>query len=90
LTAAAGIAWKLQGIDRWPKLVVVSLNLLDRSGCHGGRRLAHGRSRQDQLINPHPIPREITSARLAVAVRAVPRGMADAKLIDRRHVQLAV
>ena len=95
---AAGIAWKLQGIDPLADaLVVVSLNLLDpvldAMEEPQAQPLARTRREGLQLINPHPDSlAEITVEYPFLQWRYEQfRGaMADTKSIDRRHVQLAV
>ncbi|MGD0667223.1 MAG: hypothetical protein ABSB23_06670 [Bryobacteraceae bacterium] len=95
---AAGIAWKLQGVDPVASVfVVVSLNLLDPllDAMEEPQAQPLSRTRREgvELLNPHPD----SLAEIAVeypqlqwryeSYRAAP---ADHNLIDRRHAQLAV
>jgi hypothetical protein len=95
---AAGIAWKLQGVDPLAEaMVVVSLNLLDpvldAMQEPQAQPLARTRREGLQLINPHPDSlAEITVEYpfLQWRYEQFRTAMGDAKAIDRRHVQLAV
>jgi hypothetical protein len=95
---AAGIAWKLSGVNPLARvMVVVSLNLLDpvfdAMQEPQAQPLAQTRREGVELLNPHP-------ASLAEIGGEYPflqwryenfrELMADANLIDRRHIQLAV
>jgi hypothetical protein len=92
---AAGIAWKLQGVDPTASaLVVVSLNLLlDAMEEPQAQPLKPTRREGIELLNPHPD----SLAEIAVEYPQLQwryenyrAAMADHNLIDRRHAQLAV
>ena len=95
---AAGIAWKIQGVDPLARVfVVVSLNLLDplldAMEEPQAQPLARTRREGVELLNPHPD----SLAEIAVEYPQLQwryenyRGlMADHNLVDRRHAQLAV
>jgi hypothetical protein len=95
---AGGIAWKLQGTDPDARvLVVVSLNLLDpvldAMQEPQAQPLARVKREGVQVLNPHPASlAEITIEYPYLQHRYEPfrQSMADAKAIDRRHVQLAL
>jgi hypothetical protein len=95
---AAGIAWKLQGADPLANvLVVLSLNLLDPvlDAMEQPQAQPMSRVRREgvQLLNPHPESlAEITIEYPFLQERygQFRRHLADFKLIDRRHVQLAL
>ncbi len=95
---AAGIAWKLQGADPMARVfVVVSLNLLDplldAMEEPQAQPLVRTKREGIELFNPHPqCLAEIMVEYPALQGRyeEFRRLMADARLIDRRHVQLAV
>jgi hypothetical protein len=95
---AAGIAWKLQGIDPLAEaMVVISLNLLDPvlDAMEEPQAQPVVRTKRPglQLINPHPDSLgEITVEYpyLQWRYEEFRKELADAKLIDRRHVQFAV
>ncbi|MGA8581933.1 MAG: hypothetical protein WB579_24815 [Bryobacteraceae bacterium] len=95
---AAGIAWKLEGVDPLASvLVVVSLNLLDplldAMEEPQVQPLARTRREGIELLNPHPD----SLAEIAVEYPQLQwryenyrAALADHNLIDRRHAQLAV
>jgi hypothetical protein len=95
---AAGIAWKLQGVDPEAKvLVVISLNLLDpvldAMEEPQAQPMARVRREGVELMNPHPDSlAEITIEYPALQWRyeSFRPLLADWKLIDRRHAQLAL
>ena len=95
---AAGIAWKLQGVDPQASvLVVVSLNLLDPllDAMEEPQSPPNGRTERDgvEVFNPHPESLgEITAEYPALQWRYEQFRplLTDANLIDRRHIQLAV
>jgi hypothetical protein len=95
---AAGIAWKLQGADPLANvLVVVSLNLLDPllDAMEEPQAQPMARTRREgvELFNPHPESlAEITIEypQLQWRYENFRQLPADARLIDRRHAQLAV
>lgn len=95
---AAGIAWKLQGVDPLARvLVVVSLNLLDPvlDAMEEPQAQPMTRSRRAgiELINPHPESlAEILLDYPALQWRyeTYRAARVDPNLIDRRHAQLAV
>jgi hypothetical protein len=95
---AAGIAWKLQGVNPLADvLVVVSLNLLDpvldAMEEPQAQPMTRTRRRDIELLNPHPESLgEILLDYPALQWRYETfRGdRANASLIDRRHAQLAV
>ncbi len=95
---AAGIAWKLQGAHPEARvLVVLALNLLDpvldAMEEPQAQPMVKSRRRGIQTLNPTPesLP-EITVEYPALQWRYenFRAHMAEAKLIDRRHAQLAV
>ena len=95
---AAGIAWKLEGVDPTASVfVVVSLNLLDplldAMEEPQAQPLSRTRREDIELLNPHPE----SLAEIAVEYPLLQwryenyrAAMADHNLIDRRHAQLAV
>jgi hypothetical protein len=94
---ADGIAWKLQGADPMARvMVIISLNLVDPVLDAMERPQAQPMVRRRegiQLVNPHPgCLAEVTLEYPFLQARYEEfRGeMAAGKLIDRRHVQLAV
>jgi len=95
---ADGIAWKLQGADPLARvLVVISLNLLDPvldSMEHPqAQPMARVRREGIQIVNPHPESlAEVTLEYpyLQERYEQFRPALTDFKLIDRRHVQLAV
>jgi hypothetical protein len=95
---AAGIAWKLQGVDPLAKvLVVVSLNLLDplldAMEMPQAQPPAQTGTDEVDLLNPHPeCLGEITTEYPALQWRyeRYRAAMDEPQLIDRRHAQLAV
>ena len=95
---AAGIAWKLQGLDPEARVfVVVGLNLLDPllDAMEEPQAPPLARTRREgiQLLNPHPdCLGEITTEYPALQWRyeGFRSALADAGLIDRRHAQLAL
>src|SRR5262249_48893268 len=97
-THAAGIAWKLQGADPLASvLVVVSLNLLDpvldAMEHPQAQPMARVRREGVQGLNPSPASlAEITLEYpfLQDRYEQFRKLMTDAKLIDRRHAQLAL
>lgn len=95
---AAGIAWKLQGVDPLAGvLVVLSLNLLDPVLAAmeepQAQPMSRTRRRDIELLNPHPESLgEILLDYPALQWRyeTFRSERANASLIDRRHTQLAV
>jgi hypothetical protein len=95
---AAGIAWKLQGVDPLAGvLVVLSLNLLDpvldAMEEPQAQPMSRTRRRDIELLNPHPESLgEILLDYPALQWRyeTFRSERANASLIDRRHTQLAV
>src|SRR5215472_2028572 len=95
---ADGIAWKLQGADPLARvLVVISLNLvdpvLDAMERPQAQPMARRRREGVQLVNPHPACLAevmIEYPFLQARYERFREQMAEAALIDRRHVQLAV
>ena len=95
---AAGIAWKLQGVDPEARvLVVIALNLLDpvldAMQEPQAQPLIRTRRQGIQLLNPHPESlAEITAEYPAMQWRyeSFRQLLTDWQLIDRRHGQLAV
>jgi hypothetical protein len=95
---AAGIAWKLQGVDPQASvLVVVSLNLLDPllDAMEEPQVQPMARTEREgvEVFNPHPESLgEITVEYPALQWRyeRFRPQMSDSSLIDRRHAQLAV
>ena len=95
---AAGIAWKLQGVDPLAGVfVVVSLNLLDPvlDAMEEPQAQPMSRVRREgvEVLNPHPQSlAEITVEYPLLAWRyeCYRQLMTDANLVDRRHAQLAV
>jgi hypothetical protein len=95
---ADGIAWKLQGADPLARvLVVISLNLvdpvLDAMERPQAQPMARRRREGVQLLNPHPACLAevmIEYPFLQARYERFREQMAEAALIDRRHVQLAV
>jgi hypothetical protein len=95
---AAGIAWKLQGANPAARIfVVISLNLLDPvlDAMEEPQAQPMARTRREgvELFNPHPESlAEITIEYPALQWRYenFRQLMSDARLIDRRHTQLAV
>ncbi len=95
---AAGLAWKLQGVDPQASvLVVVSLNLLDplldAMEEPQAQPLVRTSREGVEVFNPHPESLgEITSEYPALQWRyeRFRPQMTDTSLIDRRHAQLAV
>jgi hypothetical protein len=95
---ADGIAWKLQGADPLARvMVIISLNLLDPvldSMEHPqAQPMARVRRGGVQVLNPHPDSlAEITLEYpfLQERYETFRLALTDFKLVDRRHVQLAV
>src|ERR1017187_5809784 len=95
---AAGIAWKLQGTDPSARvLVVISLNLLDPvlDAMEEPQAQPLARTHRDgiELLNAHPESLGEVCAeypQLQWRYEAYRPLLADDKLIDRRHAQLAV
>jgi hypothetical protein len=95
---AAGIAWKLQGTDPSARvLVVISLNLLDPvlDAMEEPQAQPLARTHRDgiELLNAHPESLGEICAEyphLQWRYEAYRPLLADDKLIDRRHSQLAV
>jgi hypothetical protein len=94
---ASGIAWKLQGTDPEARVfVVVALNLLDPvlDAMEEPQSQPRSRIRREQveIWNPHPESlAEITVEYPALQWRYESfRGAPEARLVDRRHAQLAV
>lgn len=95
---AAGIAWKLQGADPLAAVfVVVSLNLLDPllDAMETPQAEPAGRTRRAgvELVNPHPdclAEIAIEYPYLQYRYERFRAGMADDRLADRRHAQLAL
>jgi hypothetical protein len=95
---AAGIAWKLQGVDPDARVfVAISLNLLDPVLDAMEEPQAHPLTRERregvEVFNAHPESlAEITLEYPALQWRyeTFRQAMTEASLIDRRHAQLAV
>ncbi|HEY1342475.1 MAG TPA: hypothetical protein VGF59_33455 [Bryobacteraceae bacterium] len=95
---AAGIAWKLQGANPLANvLVVVSLNLLDPvlDAMEEPQAQPVARTQREgvQVLNPHPeCLGEVTAEYPALQWRyeQFRQLTTDARLIDRRHAQIAV
>jgi hypothetical protein len=95
---AAGIAWKLQGVDpQATVMVVISLNLLDPllDAMEEPQAQPMARTEREgvEVFNPHPDSLgEITVEYPALQWRyeSFRAQMGEAGLIDRRHAQLAV
>ncbi len=94
---AAGVAWKLQGVDPFARvLVVVSLNLLDPvlDAMEVPQEEPKRRRRAElQLVNPHPeCLGEITVEYpfLMERYERFREQMTETALIDRRHAQFAL
>jgi hypothetical protein len=95
---AAGIAWKLQGANPSARvMIVISLNLLDPvlDAMQEPQAQPMARSHREgvQVLNPHPeCLGEITAEYPALQWRyeTFRNLLTDARLIDRRHAQLAV
>jgi hypothetical protein len=95
---AAGIAWKLQGVNPEGRvLVVVGLNLLDpvldAMEEPQAQPMVRRRRQGIQVLNPHPESlAEITAEYPALQWRyeEFRSRLTDQHLIDRRHAQLAV
>ncbi|HEX8985731.1 MAG TPA: hypothetical protein VF767_09875, partial [Bryobacteraceae bacterium] len=95
---ARGIAWKLQGCDPLASvMVVVSLNLLDPvlDAMEEPQAQPMVRSHREgvELLNPHPESLgEICAEypQLQWRYESFRQTLADWKLIDRRHAQLAI
>ncbi|MGB9455570.1 MAG: hypothetical protein WCB12_05985 [Bryobacteraceae bacterium] len=95
---AAGIAWKLEGVDPMASVfVVVSLNLLDPllDAMEEPQAQPLSRTRREgvELLNPHPdslAEIAIEYPQLQWRYESYRAAMTDHNQIDRRHAQLAV
>ena len=95
---AAGIAWKLQGVDPLAKvLVVLSLNLLDPvlDAMEEPRAQPMSRVRREGVELLHPLPESLAEIALEYPqlqwrYEQFRQPMTDWNLTDRRHSQLAV
>jgi hypothetical protein len=95
---AAGIAWKLQGVDPLARaFVVISLNLLDpvldAMEEPQAQPLARSHREGIELLNPHPDSLSeiaVEYPQLQWRYEGYRAAMTDHNVIDRRHAQLAV